>query len=314
MHRSRDLRQKQLMKENSMSTFGKTIRLFLLEGTTNSLVSAELSNWTGVGIKVPRIKVKEYDARAEFQKAGVYILFGKDDNNHDAAYIGEAEIISDRLKSHIANKEFWNEVIFFTSKDKYLNKASVKYLEHRMHDIAVKADRVKMQNQNTPTKSELSESEQAELEEFLANIKILTATLGQRIFETVEETIAEKSQRAESNTIKIVEGDISEGLLFFCQNNNGSYAMGTPSTEGFMVFKNALLLKDGMISMNESIRQEKAKMVEDGTLVEENGLLKLTKNYNFTSSSRAACMILGRSANGRMEWKTEAGTPLKQFD
>lgn len=27
--------------------FGKTIRLFLVEGNTNGLVTAELSNWTG---------------------------------------------------------------------------------------------------------------------------------------------------------------------------------------------------------------------------------------------------------------------------
>ena len=124
-------------------SFGKTIRLFLLNGSTNGLTTVELSNWTGIGVKVPRIKRKDYYSRAEFQKPGVYILLGKDENDkdQDAAYIGEAEVISERLSHHLANKEFWNEVIFFSSKDKYLNKASVKYLEHRLHDIANKAGR-----------------------------------------------------------------------------------------------------------------------------------------------------------------------------
>lgn len=299
-----------------MSLFGKTIRLFLLEGNTNSVVTAELSNWTGVGIKVPRIKVKEYNIRPEFQKAGVYILFGKDDNNHDAAYIGEAEIIADRLNSHLANKEFWNEVIFFTSKDKYLNKASVKYLEHRLHTIALQAERVKLLNGNTPTKSELSEAEQAELEEFLANIKLLTSTLGQRIFEAIEETIIDP-KLSEAQVLTGTDKDVlntMEGAVFFCKGSNGVQAIGTPSTEGFMVFGNSFFLKDNMQSMNESVRLEKAKMQEEGLLAEENGLLRLTKSYNFTSASRAACMILGRSANGRMEWKTESGIPLKHFD
>ena|SRR5690554_808585 len=93
----------------------------------NGLTTAELSNWTGMGVKVPRIKIKEYSIRPEFRKPGVYILIGKGENNEVAAYIGEAEVIADRLAHHIANKDFWNEVIFFGNKDKYLNKASVKY-------------------------------------------------------------------------------------------------------------------------------------------------------------------------------------------
>ena len=92
-----------------MSTFGKTIRLFLVDGTANGLTTAELSNWTGIGIKVPKIKIKEYSTRSEFQKPGIYILIGKGENNEEASYIGEAEVIAERLSNHIANKDFWNE-------------------------------------------------------------------------------------------------------------------------------------------------------------------------------------------------------------
>jgi hypothetical protein len=191
-----------------INSFGKTIRLFLVDGTVNGLMTVELSNWTGIGIKVPRIKVKEYSNRFEFQKPGVYILIGKDEQNEEAAYIGEAEIIYDRLLHHIANKEFWNEVIFFGSKDKYLNKASVKYLESRLHDMAIFAGRYKIA-QNQPTKPELSEAEQAELEEFLANIKLLTATLGHKIFESLGETIEKNSTKDE---------------VFYCKNGAGALA------------------------------------------------------------------------------------------
>src|SRR4051794_21935327 len=111
--------------------FGKTIRLFLFEGNSNGLVTAELSNWTGKAIKVPRIKLKDYANREELQKPGVYILFGKNENLKDAAYIGEAEKMIDRLLDHLGKKDFWNEAVVFISKDKYLNKASIRYLEHR---------------------------------------------------------------------------------------------------------------------------------------------------------------------------------------
>ena len=279
-------------------SFGKTIRLFLVDGTTNSLTTAELSNWTGIGVKVPRIKVKDYSTRQEFQNPGVYLLIGKNDSNEDAVYIGEAEIIYDRLVSHIANKEFWNEVVFFGSKDKYLNKASVKYLETRLHELALKAGRYKV-DQNSPAKTELSEAEQAELEEFLANIKILTSTLGHKIFETLEET---------------VESSKTKEHIFFCRNNNGANGRGRPSTEGFIIFEGSLFMVQEQQSLTESIRLEMKHMISAGTLIQKGKFYSLTKDYVFNSPSRAASAILGRSASGPLEWKTEDGVQLKQFE
>ncbi|CAM3532942.1 GIY-YIG nuclease family protein [Elizabethkingia occulta] len=281
-----------------MSTFGKTIRLFLVDGTANGLTTAELSNWTGIGVKVPRIKIREYSNRPEFQKPGVYILIGKGENNEDAAYIGEAEIIANRLFQQIADKDFWNEVIFFGSKDKYLNKASVKYLENRLHALALNAGRYTI-NQNTPTRSELSEAEQAELEEFLSHAKVLTATLGHKLFEALEETV-------EDNEV--------QNQIFYCRNGAGAESKGSPSTEGFIVYKDSLFIITEQPSLADGIRLERQKMLNDGTLKIESDFYKLTKDYVFTSPSRAASATLARSASGPLEWKTEEGIQLKTFE
>lgn len=281
-----------------MNIFGKIIRLFLVDGTPNGLTTAELSNWTGIGIKVPRIKVREYNTRSEFRKPGVYILIGKGDNNEDVAYIGEAEIIADRLAHHIANRDFWNEVLFFGSKDQYLNKAGVKYLENRLYELAINAGRYSI-NQNTPTRPELSEAEQAELEEFLSNIKILTAALGHKIFESLEET---------------VEQDETNQLILFCKNGAGASSKGSPSTEGFIVYKDSLLMVTEQPSLADGIVIERRKMISEGILQIENGFYKLTKDYIFTSSSRAAAATLARSASGPLEWKTEEGIQLKYLE
>lgn len=281
-----------------MNTFGKTIRLFLVDGTTNGLTTAELSNWTGIGVKVPRIKIREYSNRTEFQKPGVYILIGKGENNEDAAYIGEAEVIANRLFQQIAEKDFWNEAIFFGSKDKYLNKASIKYLENRLHELALKAGRYSI-NQNTPTRSELSEAEQAELEEFLSHAKVLTATLGHKLFEALEETV-------EDNKV--------QNQIFYCRNGAGAESKGSPSTEGFIVYKDSLFIIPEQPSLADGIRLERQKMLNDGTLKIENDFYKLTKDYVFTSPSRAAAATLARSASGPLEWKTEGGIQLKSFE
>ena len=281
-----------------MNAFGKTIRLFLVDGTTNGLMTAELSNWTGIGVKVPKIRLKEYFNRPEFQRPGVYILIGKGENNEDAAYIGEAEVIADRLSSHIVNKDFWNEVVFFASKDRYLNKSSVKYLESRLHEQALKTARYSIA-QNIPTRPELSESEQAELEEFFANVKVLTATLGHKIFEEIEETTQTNS---------------SNNKIFYCKSGNGADGSGSPSTEGFVVYKDALFVVTEQASLSISIRSERQRMLHEGTLIAQGELLRLSRDYVFTSSSRAAAAILARSASGPLEWKTADGVQLKHFE
>ena len=281
-----------------MNQFGKTIRLFLVDGTANGLTTAELSNWTGIGVKVPRIKVKDYNGRPEFQKPGVYILIGKNEHNEDAAYIGEAEVIYDRLLHHLTNKDFWHEVVFFGSKDKYLNKASVRYLENRLHELAINAGRYSI-NQNIPTKSELSEAEQAELEEFLANIKILTATLGHKLFEALEETTAEASKKQ---------------TIFYCRNNAGAHSIGTPSTEGFLIFKGSKWMVAEQPSLAPSIVIERKRLLEEGVLVKDGDFYLLTRDYVLSSSSRAAGITLARSASGPIEWKTEDGIQLASIE
>jgi hypothetical protein len=78
-----------------------TIKLFLPLGSAKSLRTAEISNWTGKAVAAPRTELNELLAREELKKAGVYTLIGVDPITNDPrAYIGEAEIIAERLKGH----------------------------------------------------------------------------------------------------------------------------------------------------------------------------------------------------------------------
>ena len=81
-------------------TYGKTIELFLVNGTADSLITAELSNWNGKAIKIPRIEVTACD-RDDIAQVGVYFLFCKEDDGSDSVYIGEAENVKERLIQHL---------------------------------------------------------------------------------------------------------------------------------------------------------------------------------------------------------------------
>jgi len=106
-----------------------TIKLFLVHGDAKRLRTAELSNWTGKAVAGPRSELDGVLGRDEAAKSGVYFLTGTDsESGKSAVYIGEAESIRDRLRGHL-DKDFWNHVVFFISKDENLTKAHVRYLE-----------------------------------------------------------------------------------------------------------------------------------------------------------------------------------------
>ena len=113
-----------------------TIKLFLVHGDAKRLRTAELSNWTGKAVAGPRSELDGVLAREEAAKSGVYFLSGADsDSGKSAVYVGEAETIRERLRGHL-DKDFWNHVVFFVSKDENLTKAHVRYLEGRLIEQA----------------------------------------------------------------------------------------------------------------------------------------------------------------------------------
>ena len=148
-------------------SIGKTIKLFMIDGDTNGRWACELSNWTGKAYKIPRNSIRNCTDRPELQTTGVYMLMNRntDLSEKGQIYIGEAEDIFRRLSKHIKEKDFWNDAIVFISKNDNLNKAHIKYLENRLYEIAIHANRYNVINSQTPTQSGISESDKAEMEE-----------------------------------------------------------------------------------------------------------------------------------------------------
>ncbi len=275
--------------------FGKVIKLFLMDGTPNGRWICELSNWTGVAYKIPRSMIKESENRKELASPGVYFLFGYDEAaDKPLIYIGEAEDIIKRLKQHLDKKDNWNEAIAFISKDSNLNKAHIKYLENAFFTTAKECGRYAIDNSNTPTKSAVSESEQAELEEFIHNAKILVNALGHKAFEKYAEN---QSKQAENNTI-------------FSVPVGGGKAYGMPTADGFVLLKGSAIHKAAADSLNIGIKKKVEQSRDNGEIVE--GVLQNDKL--FSSSSAAAAYAVGYSISGPQQWKTDSGKTLKSFE
>ena len=277
--------------------FGKTIKIFLIDGEPNGRMTCELSNWSGKAYKIPRIKVKDCIDRNDLVSTGVYLLLGKDEEGKELVYIGEAESILKRLNQHLNQKDFWNEAIVFISKDENLNKAHVKYLENRLHNIAHSAKRYKVENSIIPTQSSISESDRAEMEEFVENIKMLVNTLGHKVFD--EKRDFKPKQKVEIFAIKAARGADGQGV---------------PTSDGFVVLKGSKAASTIVNSMTPSFVKLRQKLIDEGVLVNKIEYFEFSDDYIFSSPSTAAVMVMGRNANGLSEWKLKDGKTLKEFE
>lgn len=277
--------------------FGKTIKIFLIDGDPNGRMSCELSNWSGKAYKIPRVKIKECVDRDDLTGTGVYLLFGKDDTGKDQVYIGEAETILKRLNQQLTAKDFWYETIVFISKDENLNKAHIKYLENRLHDIAKTANRYKVDNSIIPTQSSISESDRAEMEEFIENIKMLVNTLGHKVFDDKREFKPRQKQE-----------------IFFIKAARGADGQGQPTSDGFVVFKNSKAAGSTVPSMTQNFLILRQNLIGQGVLIDRGEYLEFQDDYIFTSPSTASSIVLGRNSNGLTEWKLKEGKSLKDFE
>src|SRR5690606_28377579 len=134
----------------------------------------------------PRSRLGELAGWPETSKPGVYFLFeSRLGDSKPLAYIGESENVVDRLTSHDRGKDFWNEVVLFTSKDENLTKAHVKFLEATLVERAKAADRYDLQNGNTPPESSLPRADRDAMAEFTENIRMVLGTLGYPVLESL---------------------------------------------------------------------------------------------------------------------------------
>lgn len=279
-------------------SYGKVIELFLVNGTADSIVIAELSNWNGKAIKIPRIEVANCQ-RDDITGPGVYFLFCKcEDDEKDAVYIGESENLKQRLLQHIQDasvgkeKYYWNTAVMFTGTG--LDKALIRYLEDLLVKAAKNANRYTVLTKNTYAKTVLKESSQAAMKEFFDNIKTLINAMGYKVLEQLADL---SDARNGSTTLQLAVGNAKATCLI--------------TTEGFVVLKGAVLNEKTNERSMGSVYAESRKRLMTSRKVEN---LVTTEDILFSSSSAAAEFVLGYAVSGPQTWKDKNGISLKELN
>lgn len=275
----------------------KKIEIFLLEGTPYGLRYIDMVGWIGRMFIAPRPSIKELLKREEFLKPGVYFLIGKTpDSDILNVYIGEADELRSRIAGHNA-EDFWTDCVAFMSKDDFLNKGSVRYIESQCIEKANRDKQANLENKTKPPLAFLSEADSTTTNEFIDNLVYILAVSGYKIIRYYSPENFENE------------------VLLYC-NGPDAKAKGKETDEGFIVYKGSLTRVKETPTWEIGGVNLRKKLLENGVLqgVKNNSRSYIfSQDYVFTSPSAASGIVLARSANGRLDWKDGGGRTLKDL-
>jgi hypothetical protein len=286
----------------TLEAFGRTIQLFLVDGTPNGLRKATIHGWTGLIFVATTSTFASLTARKELDRTGVYILAGPDPEQEGGtrAYIGSANSVQERIKQSAVQREFWEIAIAVTTSDDDLSKGHVEYLEARLIELAAQANRVALDNGNNPAsqRRRLPEADQANMEQFLANLKIMLPVIGLDLLKPQPRAAALVATPVDQRTFGEVKFEI--------RHKTGVQAEAVEEDGEFIVLEGSqALINTGHIQ--QSYGGLKRKLIDEGILTPSIGnLMVFAKPHAFNSPSAAAAVVLDRNSNGRIEWKVKA--------
>lgn len=285
---------------------GKHIEVFLVDGTPGGITTAEIAGWTGHVLAGSRPQIASILKRPEVQRNGAYLLLGGDDDASAIAqcYIGRTENFTNRFRDHGSKKDFWDRVVIITAKDDAFNEGHWGYLEARLVDLAREADRVELQNENTPQGRKLSEAQASDMEAFITQLQIVLPVLGVNAIRTRPQI-----------PLGLVVDDVSP-IFNLISSKARVDARAQMIGDEFTVLKDSKVVgtwaaagrADSTVRSYAAYRAQHERLIADGSIVVRDGVGHVTRDIPFKSPSNAGAIAVGRSCNGRIEWVWAGGT------
>lgn len=282
---------------------GRSVRLFLIDGKSTGLITAEIMNWTGHVLTGPRPELPKLLARPEVERTGVYLLHGRDPANPDdlMLYVGESDRVATRLKEHSRDegKVFWERTCVITSKDQNLTKAHVRYLEARLIGLAVAAGRAKLENGTVPPLIALPEADQSDMEFFIEQIRLILPVLGLEFF-----------RESPKPSLATIGPETSKGPIFELVHKKSGVSARAREIDGdFVVLAGSFAVAAWKSKAKSTHGYAKLhqKLLDAGQLLPDGSAVRVRfgEDVAFSSPSAASAVILGRSDNGRTSWKVQ---------
>ena len=290
----------------------KNFNLFLMDGEVTGRIKCTLSNWTGIAYKIPRPYLDKCKDRQDLKQSGVYFLFGKNDDEDDEVYIGQAGIRKNgegvlfRVAEHLKDEFYFTDAVMLTTQNNSFGPTEISYLENKFTNMAIDVDRYKIRNGNDPNPGNVTEEKESELEDFVEYSKMVLGVLGYKIFVPIVD-----------KPLKEINDNLSDDkdlILYLSRKSRKSNriieAMCKRTNEGFVVLKESMIEEIDSKAIPKSIKELRNDCISNKEII--NG--RINKNYLFNSPSYAAAFVLGMQTNGRTDWKTKGGINLKELE
>lgn len=175
------------------------------------------------------------------------------------------------------------------------NDAHNSYLEYyfvkKAHDLN---QAIMNENKQLPKCPNLTEEILSELSYYIQTIEILLSTLGLKCFQPLENN--EKTEKD----------------IFTCSDKYGNIGKGEYTEEGFLLYKGSICKLE--LHPGTDKLSQRDELIASGSLKKQGDHYVLQENKLFASVSSAATIVLGRRANGWLEWKNSEGKTLDELE
>ena len=212
-----------------------------------------------------------------------------------------------RILEHSRNEEReFDTVCLVTSKDLNLTKAHIRFLENRLTLIAKASGRADLGNAVQPPAGILPESDIADMEYFIDQVRLMMPVLGYDILREPPSQNAPVEEAGEFVQFDLTSKVETATHLRLRPSQIGLLATATERDGEVVVHAGSLAdaQPDFAPSHYSGLRD---RLIEDGILVpsEDHRFLRFSSDTVFNSPSAAAAVIYGRNANGRTSWLVE---------
>jgi predicted GIY-YIG superfamily endonuclease len=233
----------------------------------------------------------------ESDQVAVYFLFGEsDDGEQLKVYIGQTGDLRARLTKHHKEKEFWDRALVLISRTNTLTQTHALFLEWHCLQAARSAGRYADENGNGGSKPHTPPPLLADCIEIFETGQILLSSLGHPLFQSV----AKPALTNEADEVFLCKGSGTDGR-------------GLYTSEGFVVLKGSVGRFENVksiIGTGSALARE--KLLSQGVMRKEGDTVVFEKDHLFRTPSAAAIALMGRTANGWLEWRTAGDVTLDQ--
>ena len=259
------------------------------------------------------------------QMRGAYVIRGRDPLVSTVRlYVGHGDL-QRRIGSHAKDKEFWSDGVAIVEKSDEWDMGHTGYLETRLIEAAEEAQRCVLTNKQSAG-TQLKGAARGDMDRVVKEVVVRLDALGYHEFRTAQapqsggspssSSARRSAPRAARSTSQRADGPDEEwpsgAELRLDKNGIVAYAQRTGH-------KRLLVLRGSQASGRSSrgcpdrYVQRRKEIWGDRAQSNSGEPLQFETDQEFGSSSGAATTILGRSANGQMEWRAKDGTQLGQI-